>query len=343
MNDLVRWLLPPLAFFLLPLILGRMLTAVLLRWAPRLGLIDQPSERKVHTRPTPRAGGLAIYASLVLSALLLAIGDWQFPLPETFLLLAVGAVIVLLGLLDDLRPLPWQPRLGVQALVAAGVAFGWPWEFSWPARLLIWFWIVGLINAFNMLDNMDALSGGVAWIAAGIFTLAVLVRQPSGPDWGPAAPFLMLMGALTAFLWFNQPPARIFMGDAGSTFLGLFLAVQSLDRSVVGAEAWPMWAVPVCVLAVPWYDLISVVLVRLAQGRSPFHADKQHLSHRLVELGLGPVWAVRLIHLMALASGVAGLLLYQVTDGTGAALVGIGLGCWWGVIAGIEYFSRRKA
>jgi UDP-GlcNAc:undecaprenyl-phosphate GlcNAc-1-phosphate transferase len=131
------------------------------------------------------------------------------------------------------------------------------------------------------------------------------------------------------------------MGDAGSTFLGFFLGVSSLDGSIVDVDAWPTWAVPACVLAVPCYDMASVVLVRLSQGRSPFHADKQHLSHRLVELGLSPVWAVRVIHLMALASGVAGLLFYQVSEGMGAVLLGAQVLGWWAVIVAIEYFSRR--
>jgi UDP-GlcNAc:undecaprenyl-phosphate GlcNAc-1-phosphate transferase len=153
---------------------------------------------------------------------------------------------------------------------------------------------------------------------------------------------LILMGALTGFLWFNRPPARIFMGDAGSTFLGFFLGLGSLrlvlDRP---GPAW-RWAVPLCLLAVPWYDLVTVVGLRLRQGRSPFHPDRQHLSHRLVAAGLGPASAVSAIHLLALASGVTGLLLYQENEPQGAVLAGVQFALWWAaVVAADRHVTRR--
>src|SRR5262249_41366851 len=150
-----------------------------------------------------------------------------------------GLGVVLLGLWDDLRPLPWQFRLGVQT--AAAVAVVWMGEDrGWLFRAVAVFWIVGLVNAFNMLDNMDALSSGVAWIAAGGFAS---IRALAG-DAAGAVPFLTLMGAASGFLWFNRPPARIFMGDAGSTFLGFFLGAYSLDAAFVTAAEPRTWLVP---------------------------------------------------------------------------------------------------
>jgi UDP-GlcNAc:undecaprenyl-phosphate GlcNAc-1-phosphate transferase len=132
------------------------------------------------------------------------------------------------------------------------------------------------------------------------------------------------------------------MGDAGSTFLGFFLGLGGAEAALrPGAPPWG-WAVPLCVCAVPCYDLLSVVTLRLRQGRSPFRADKQHLSHRLVERGLPSPTAVRLIHLLALAGGACGLLLYEVASWAGAALALLQLAAWWGALAVIEYFTGRQ-
>lgn len=319
--------------FGLPLLVSALLTALLIRWAPRLGLIDLPDPRKVHMHPTPRAGGLAIYAGVLVASLCI------LPLVSCVLgFLLLGGVIVLLGLLDDLRPLPWQLRLMVQTVIAAIVVFRWPCDFGVPARLAALLWIVGLINAFNMLDNMDLLSGGTAWIAAGMFALAALFRHGDRP----ALPFLILLGAMTGFLYFNRPPARIFMGDAGSTFLGFFLGVHSLEDGLVTETPSPTWAVPLCVLAVPLYDMATVVAVRLRQGRSPFHPDKQHLSHRLAARGFGSVGAVRVVHLLALASGLAGLGFYLVND-AGAMALGAAIVGGWTVLAALEYFTPPRS
>jgi UDP-GlcNAc:undecaprenyl-phosphate GlcNAc-1-phosphate transferase len=311
-----------------------LLTALLIRAAPRLGLVDHPAARKVHVTPTPKGGGLAIFAGFAVACLFLPVSLWQFLL---FL------VIVVLGLIDDLRPLSWQLRLGVQTAVVLVSVLLWPAEVAWPLRAVAVFWVVAMLNAFNLLDNMDALSGGVAWIAAAFLALACLTRQPAWVDGHPALAFLVLVAALSGFLWFNRPPARIFMGDAGSTFLGFFLGWASLDLAVPTPQMPWAPAVPLCVLAVPCYDTTSVVLLRLAQGRSPFHPDKQHVSHRLAARGLGSARAVGVIYLLAVASGVSGLVLYHVTDATGAVLVAGQLACWWVALAVMEFVGERPA
>lgn len=322
----------PALVFLVPFGIALALTGLLLRGAPRLGLVDHPAERKVHTEPTPRGGGLAIYAAAALTACLL-----PEPRPDRLLaLVGVGLAVVLVGLWDDLRPLPWQLRLGVQTAAAAALVVGWLPEWHGPLGLAALFWLVMLTNAFNMLDNMDALSAGVAWIAAGCFAVADLVRPGATWDVRAAAPDLLLLGALTGFLVYNWPPARIFMGDAGSTFLGFYLGARSLSGGFLDPAQPTTWLVPLCVLAVPCYDLATVVVLRLWQGRSPFHADKQHLSHRLVALGLRSPAAVRVIYLLGLGSGLAGLLLYQATP-AGAALIGGLLACGWIAVAVLEY------
>jgi UDP-GlcNAc:undecaprenyl-phosphate GlcNAc-1-phosphate transferase len=299
---------------LVPLAVSWLLTAVLVRLAPRLGLVDMPDPRKVHRVPTPRAGGLAIVAGVGAGVALL---PWLAPSVALLdLRWTWGLAVIVLGLVDDLRPLPWPLRLGVQTLVAALAVpvldTGLP---AWLTRALAVAWTVGLVNAFNMLDNMDLLSAGTAWVAAGCLALSSLW---GGPD---PVPCLLLFGAVAGFLWWNRPPARIFMGDAGSTYLGFFLALTSLELPARGGQPW-RWAVPAVILAVPWYDLVAVVWLRLSQGRSPFHADRQHLSHRLVAAGWSGPAAVRLIHLLALACGAAGLVLYGVSAPAAAAAAG---------------------
>jgi UDP-GlcNAc:undecaprenyl-phosphate GlcNAc-1-phosphate transferase len=325
----------PLGAFFLPLAVSLGLCRLLIRLAPKLGLVDLPGERKVHTQATPRGGGLAIYLALVVGAFSLGQGLLAELVPG----LVAGFLIVVLGLVDDLHPLPWRLRLGVQIYVAAGVVLGWYADRGWPFHATAIFWLVAMINALNMLDNMDALSAGVAWIAACGFAIAWMVRSESSAVWRDAVPDLILMGALSGFLYFNWPPARLFMGDAGSTFLGLFLGLESL-KLVAGQDlTLQTGAMPVFILAVPCYDMTSVVILRLWQGRSPFHADKQHLSHRLVRLGLRPPVAVRVIYLLALASGLGGLALLQTTR-LGAVFLGVQLGCLWLAVAAVEFFRH---
>jgi UDP-GlcNAc:undecaprenyl-phosphate GlcNAc-1-phosphate transferase len=322
------WLSALLWLFGCPLAISGLLTAVLIRVAPRLRLVDYPSERKVHTRPTPRGGGLAIFAAVTLTTFLFSMGNWQGLL---------AAAIVVLGLVDDLRPLPWQLRLAIQFAVSVVAVLVCLPPAEWWIRAVAVLWIAMLINAFNMLDNMDALSGGVAWIATGFLALISCLARA---EWGP---FVILMGALSGFLWFNRPPARIFMGDAGSTFLGFTLGLGSVQ--VILREGNPPWSwfVPLCILAVPCYDLLTVVLLRLAQGRSPFHADKQHLSHRLVGRGLSGWTAVRAIYLLALASGASGVLLYAVTTWPAAGLIAGQLVLWWLALAVMEFATKESA
>jgi UDP-GlcNAc:undecaprenyl-phosphate GlcNAc-1-phosphate transferase len=324
---------PALAAFGCSFLISWLLTALLIRWSPHLGLLDQPDARKVHRRAVPGGGGLAIFAAVVLAT-------WLIPgVPKEGMpvFLGIGLGIVLLGLVDDLRPLPWQFRLAAQLLAAVLAVYSGASNLGWLAGALAALWITALINAFNMLDNMDALSAGVAWIAAAALAVALWLRQQGPWNCQPALPYLVFMGALSGFLCFNRPPARIFMGDAGSTFLGFFLGVRSLDA--VNTEEVQSWLWPLCILAVPWYDLTSVVLLRLWQGRSPFHADKQHLSHRLVELGLSSPAAVGVIYLLGLASGAAGLLFSQ-TGATGRILIIAQIVCWWLAVAAIEYLGR---
>jgi UDP-GlcNAc:undecaprenyl-phosphate GlcNAc-1-phosphate transferase len=272
-----------------------------------------------------------------------------------------GVVICGLGLVDDLRALRWQPKLAVQLAVACGLVAGGvrgtlfvdiPW-IGWGLTAL---WIVVLTNAFNFLDNMDGLSAGIGLIASMIFAV-IMLTGTAQPHWFVAGFLFLLAGSLAGFLCHNWPPARIFMGDTGSCLIGLWLACMTVVgtfydygrtgflSSTGGAESTGTHVIlaPLCVLAVPLYDFCSVVLIRLSQGRSPFHADKSHFSHRLVELGMSRKHAVLTIYLITLTTGLGGLLLYRVEGWPGALLVLAMVACMLAVIAILETAARIAA
>jgi UDP-GlcNAc:undecaprenyl-phosphate GlcNAc-1-phosphate transferase len=264
--------------------------------------------------------------------------------------LAAATVLMLLGLGDDLWKINWRVRLAVEFAVAAAVVYipGWRLTLFVDLPLLTdivtVLWIVGLVNSINFLDNMDGLAGGVSAIAATLLAIYMLIvpEAPGQPQLFIAGFLFLLVGSLVGFLWHNRSPARLFMGDAGSYFVGFSLAVMTTLATFSGPGI-PRHSIlaPVCVLAVPLYDTLSVVVIRLRNGRSPFEGDTNHFSHRLVALGLSKVQAVLTIYLTTAACGLGALVLPQV-DSTGAALIVLVIGCLLGVIAILEVAARRR-
>jgi UDP-GlcNAc:undecaprenyl-phosphate GlcNAc-1-phosphate transferase len=257
---------------------------------------------------------------------------------------------MLLGLADDRRGLDWRLRLGVQTAVALTlVCLGWRLslflDVPWLTGALSVLWIVGLVNSFNMLDNMDGLSAGVAAIAAAMLAVVMLTTpRPDNnqPQLFVAGLLLVIVGSLLGFLWHNRPPARLFMGDAGSYLVGYLLAMATLTATFAGGHL-PKHAIlaPLCVLAVPLYDTASVVWIRLRSGRSPFVGDKSHFSHRLVELGMTRPQAVLTIYLTTATCGLGALLLHQV-DTAGAVVVLLLVACILLIVAILETVGRRR-
>ena len=270
--------------------------------------------------------------------------------PRLWTLVAAATVLTIVGLADDVRHIGWQIRLGIQALVATSVVLaGWRLSVFVDAPVVLTavsiVWIVGLINSFNMLDNMDGLTAGVGTISASILA-AVMVLAPNPESNQPqlfvAGFLLVLVGALLGFLLHNRPPARLFLGDAGSYFIGFWIAVATIMATFAGGDT-PAHAVlaPLCVLSVPIYDTLTVVLIRLREGRSPFEADKNHFSHRLVELGLSKTQAVLTIYLMTATTGLGALLLYQV-DTLGALVILTLNVCVLALVGILETAGRRR-
>lgn len=345
------------------------------RWAPSWGLVDKPGARKVHETPTPLGGGIAVWLGVLLPFLSGQIVLWlvqykaidvqwlpvfvQEHLPglvqqtgRLWALLGAGTVLMLIGLADDRWHLGWKVRLGVQFGVAAACVTWLDWRLTafidlplvtWSLSVL---WIVALVNSFNMLDNMDGLSAGVAAVAAGMLA-AVLLTSPvpgtQGPQLFVGGFLLVLVGALTGFLWHNRPVAKLFMGDAGSYFVGFCIAVSTLlaTFTTYGDESPHAVLAPLCVMAVPLYDMITVLWIRVREGRSPFQADKSHFSHRLVELGLSKGQAVLTIYLTTATCGLSALLLQQV-NAFGAAIILLGIICVLSLIAILETTARSR-
>lgn len=355
------------------------ISLVVVRWvklnAVRLHLIDLPNERKVHTTPIPRGGGLGIWVGVLFVFLLGTCGLYAasiFPalaqqflpmsiqemlpglwskLGSIWLLLAGGSTVAILGLLDDRFGLDWRVRISIEFGVAAAIVYGLNLHLTayidvpWLTPVLSILWIVMLINSFNMLDNMDALSAGVAAIICAVLAL-MLLSTPEGAQGKPqlfvAIMVLALFGGLLGFLKHNWPPATIFMGDSGSYFVGYWIAVSSLLSTYAGSKGETPHAVaaPLCLLAIPIYDTFSVIYIRLREGRSPFQADKKHFSHRLVELGMTKRQAVSTIYLATVTCSLGALILPR-TDWIGAGLVLLIVLAMLGLIIVLESFTKK--
>ena len=353
---------------------------VVRRKAGDWGLLDRPGGHKAHEVPTPLGGGLAIWLGVVGPFALGQILLWSMAAdgagqgggaigaaielvrthrggllaraPQLWFLLGGGTVLLVLGLIDDRRGLDWKIRLAVQTLVAVAAVYGYGWRLTALVDLPIVTglvsvgWIVLLINSFNMLDNMDGLSAGVAAVAAGVLA-AVLLLAPNPEGGGPqlfvAGFLLVLLGSLLGFLWHNRPPARLFMGDAGSYFVGFSIAAATLLATFAGNHGAPRHTIlaPLFVLAVPLYDTASVLWIRLRSGRSPVEGDLSHFSHRLVELGLSRPRAVATIYLVSVTCGLGALLLHRI-DAAGAWIVAVMIGCILALVAVLETAARRK-
>lgn len=294
---------------------------------------------RYHKGTVPLGGGIAIFATItavivaaiVVVKFLAAPGylDWLgqsvtihtegflSKIGELLIVLLCICALFILGLADDKKHLGPFFKLAVQFAVAivAAVFADVRVEFFIQSRiitsLLSAFWIVLIINAFNFLDNMDGLAAGIAIIAGSIlFTAAAISGQVFV---GGLA--LVLIGTLLGFLLFNFPPAKIFAGDAGSLVIGFIVALLTL-RTTYYHEAqsgrWYSVFLPALVMAVPLYDFISVTLLRIAQGKSPFVGDTQHFSHRLKKHGLTDTQTVLTLYLATLCTGLGATFLYQV-------------------------------
>lgn len=305
------------------LLLSLVLVPVAMAVALRFGFLDHPGPAKSHQQAVPYLGGAAIVVSF---ALVVVAGNAIDPppsgLPQLAGFLGVGVLLAVVGLLDDLLGgISVWIRLGLE--VGAGVAV---WAMGSSTHLagvpgavnavITVAWVVGITNAFNLLDNMDGLSAGTVVIAAlAIFGVASLQHR-----YLVAALALALVGCAAGFLRANFHPARIYMGDAGSLFLGFVLAVLLLKLRADAPTRVPV-AVILAIPAVAIFDTGLVTVSRLAHRRSPFQGGKDHTSHRLVRRGMSVPVAVGTIYGAAALSGGAAVLMSQL--GSAPRIVGI--------------------
>lgn len=289
-----------------------------------IGAVDKPNARKVHTESKARMGGLAIFLAFWATMFLL------IPVTKFLMSFFLGAcVLVAVGIYDDLRDMPAKLKLLGQILaavifMAGGVRIDFmTWLFqsdplglhflSYPVTLL---WIVGVINAVNLIDGLDGLAAGVAAISATGLSLLALFN-------GNTETTLMcagLIGVCLGFLRYNFYPSQLFMGDTGSMFLGYTLAVLSISGISKGMAFATLMA-PILILGIPIFDTLFAILRRVSNSRPVFEADKSHLHHRLLDMGLSHRDTVLAIYAVsAIFSGTA-VLLYQLTTTQGFWLV----------------------
>jgi len=303
--------------FLSALLLAIGGTPLAKRLALRLGIIDQPSARKVHKNPTPLLGGVAIYIAAIIALL---VYDF-FYIRELVGILVGASLVSFMGIWDDRRPIrPMVKLLGQIAAAGILVASGVQVQFLPYTALNIAvtiFWIVGITNAMNLLDNMDGLSGGIgAVVSAFFFLLSTMSGQYLVGSLSAAT-----LGACIGFLFYNLNPATIFMGDSGSLFLGFMLAAVGVKLRFPANVDFVTWMIPVIVLWLPIFDTTLVVISRLRRGKNPLTTPgKDHISHRLVAMGLTQREAVLVLYLICGALGVLAMFLTQASVIEGYAI-----------------------
>ncbi len=310
-----------------------LLTPIVIRLAHALNILDSPGLRKVHAKAIPRIGGVAIVLSMLslsIPILLLdnVIGEAfrKFQIQVTALLLG-GVFMFLVGLADDVWDLRVRMKLFAQIVAAIGVCaagiriddtgieglftmrFGW---FAWPITI---FWIVGVTNAVNLIDGLDGLAAGIAAVTCGVTAIfAIYTSQPM-----MAVFMLSLLGSLLGFLVFNFNPAKVFMGDCGTMFLGFILAVSSVmcaskSSTLVGL------ALPALALGVPIFDTFFSILRRFEERRSIFAPDRCHIHHQLLDKGIRHRQVVIMMYMVTLLAAGLGLVM-MITRDMGSLLV----------------------
>lgn len=293
--------------------------------ALRYGVLDYPGVRKCHSAPIPRIGGLAIFASLVIvvwGSLLgfrhltvgwisiafhesiLALSQFPLILKKLSILFAGATIVTIAGLIDDVRGINFSPMakflsqiLAAVILIPAGITMDLFEPVPPVAVLLSVVWVVGITNAFNLLDNMDGLSSGIALICSSIFLVLVMLKG----EFFIALLLSALIGSTLGFFQYNFRNGSIFMGDTGSQLLGYLLGAISLMAHYVDpqdADIFPVIA-PLMILGLPLFDTFSVIVIRLREGRPIYRGDQMHLSHRLVRMGMSNRQAVYFNFLMA--------------------------------------------
>ena len=340
--------------FLTPLLMTLILTPFVIRFAKFIGAIDKPDERKIHKKPIPRMGGLAPFVSFILT---ITVIYFLFPSSKmaaymnsvNWVMSALSLFIILfLGICDDVWVLKPGPKFFIQLLAGSLVyiagfrfsSFNLPFSsniielgyFSYPLTVL---WVIGITNAFNLIDGLDGLASGIATISClTVASIAILHRDVTITIISVA-----LAGSLIGFLKYNFNPARIFLGDSGSLFLGFILAFLSLQSSTKGSTAFSI-LIPILALGVPVFDTMIAMLRRMLKWFLPeqtlksstfkklhsmFLPDKRHIHHQLLAHGLSQREAVIVLYAVSIAFGVCAFLITAGSVNSSFIIIGIGI------------------
>ena len=330
------------------LVVSFLMTPVVKTFAYKVGAVDVPKDaRRMHKVPIPRLGGLAIFIGFMVSVLIL--GSVRGNVQMQSILLG-SVIIVVLGVVDDICPLPAMLKFVVQiaaALIPAlnGVviqAFSNPNIFS---ESLYWvlgplsipftvLWIVAITNAVNLIDGLDGLANGVSAISA--TTMLVIALLASEAE--VAIVMAALVGACVGFMPYNLNPAKMFMGDTGATFLGYILATMSI-QGLFKFYAVISFAVPFLILGLPIFDTAFAFIRRLAHGQSPMHADRGHIHHRLIDMGLNQKQAVATLYVISAMLGLSAVVL--TTGGEQKAMLFFLTLCIVGAVAARMVFPKE--
>ena len=285
-------------------------------FAYKIGAIDVPKDnRRMHKKPVPRLGGLAIFLGFMVSILLFVRIDHQLRG-----ILLGASIIVVLGVVDDMSPLRAYFKFCVQVAAALVAVFHGVvieilsnpnvfasnpyWELNWLSIPITVLWIVGITNAVNLIDGLDGLACGVSTISAvSMLVIALLVSEGA-----VALVMASLVGACLGFMPYNRNPAKMFMGDTGSTFLGYILATISI-QGLFKYYAIVSFAVPFLILGLPMFDTLFAIIRRLAHGQNPMAPDRGHIHHRLIDMGLNQKQAVAALYVISSILGRSAVVL----------------------------------
>jgi UDP-GlcNAc:undecaprenyl-phosphate GlcNAc-1-phosphate transferase len=309
--------------FLGSISLSSVCTPLAIAIALRRGVLDNPGNHKSHSSPVPYLGGLAVVVSFSLSMLIPVMAISESSVSREFVVvIGVALALALLGLFDDLRNLSSVLRLACE--IAAGVVL-WNLDLgvqlvgvSWVDAIITVFWVVGITNAFNLLDNMDGLSAGIAAIASfSFFAIAA-----SNGQYLVAGLSLALGGCALGFLRHNFHPARVYMGDSGALFFGFLVSFVGLKLQFnISSDVSVLVPIVVCSVAV--LDTSLVTIARLRHGLSPFQGGRDHVSHRLVKIGLPVPVAVTVLYVAAASVGVIAFVIARSDETAAWVLAGL--------------------
>ena len=335
------------AALVVALVVALVSTPVVKNLAIRVKAVDVPKDgRRMHDHPIPRMGGLAIFLGFLLSVLL-----FLELTPQMRGMLLGAVIIVVLGIFDDIYALGAKFKLVIQIIAAlVAVLSGnviqilsnpnvlspnpW-WDLGWlsyPATVL---WIVAITNAVNLIDGLDGLACGVSTISA----LTMLVISLAVADAPVAIVMAALAGACIGFLPYNLNPAKIFMGDTGSTFLGFILAVMSI-QGLFKFYTIISFAVPFLMLGLPIFDTCFAFIRRIAHGQSPMHPDRSHVHHRLIDMGFNQKQAVAVLYIISAILGLCAVVL--TTSGELKAMMLLLALCAAGAVSARIFLSNNE-